>query len=134
MSKTLLFLCPHNAAKSVIAAAYTQRELKEKNINGVVIKSAGTDPSEEGSPKVIQYLKYQGFDIPHQSPRKVTEEDLSSAHKIISMGCDLKVFDKYTDKLLDWQDVPPTDQDIETSANIIAEKVEELVSSFGKKS
>ena len=131
MSKILLFMCPHNAAKSVLAVAFAQQQLVENNIQGFEIKSAGTEPDKHVSSNVAQYLKKQGFDISHQTPRKVTVNDLSSAHKIISMGCDLQLLDKYADKLLDWEDVPPTDVDLGTSAQLIAQRVDELVSSLG---
>lgn len=130
MTKTLLFMCPHNAAKSVLAVAYARQQLAGNNIEGFEIKSAGTEPDEHVSPQVTDYLNKQGFDVIHQLPRIVMDEDLSSAYKIISMGCDLQLLDKYSDKLLDWQDVPPTDVDLETSAQVINQKVKELINSL----
>jgi protein-tyrosine-phosphatase len=44
---TVLFMCPHGAAKSVLASAYFQREAKAREV-----VSAGTDPSAEVSPAV----------------------------------------------------------------------------------
>jgi hypothetical protein len=47
--RTVLFLCPHNAAKSVIAAAYCVRLAAAR---GVTLRaaSAGTDPDPGVSP------------------------------------------------------------------------------------
>jgi hypothetical protein len=40
---TVLFMCPHGAAKSVLASAYFERLAKERGLN-VRVESAGTDP------------------------------------------------------------------------------------------
>ena len=40
---TILFMCPHGAAKSVLASAYFQRLAKERGLN-VRVESAGTNP------------------------------------------------------------------------------------------
>ena len=39
----VLFMCPHGAAKSVLASAYFQREAKARGLK-VIVESAGTDP------------------------------------------------------------------------------------------
>ena len=41
---TVLFLCPHGAARSVLASAYFQRAAKERGLN-VRVDAAGTDPT-----------------------------------------------------------------------------------------
>lgn len=40
---TVLFMCPHGAAKSVLASAYFERLAKERGLN-VRVESAGTEP------------------------------------------------------------------------------------------
>ena len=47
---TILFMCPHGAAKSVLASAYFQRLAKERALN-VRVLSAGTDPDPEVAPQ-----------------------------------------------------------------------------------
>jgi protein-tyrosine-phosphatase len=58
--RPVLFLCPHNAAKSVIAAAYCERLPAER---GVPLRatSAGTDPGV--SPGVAGALLAEGIDV-----------------------------------------------------------------------
>ena len=55
MKQTILFLCPHNATKSVIAAAYFNRLATELQLS-FVGDSAGTDPSDSVSPVVTAML------------------------------------------------------------------------------
>jgi hypothetical protein len=56
---TILFMCPHGAAKSVLASAYFQRLAKERGLN-VHVESAGTEPDATVSPAVAGHLKGQG--------------------------------------------------------------------------
>ncbi len=52
---SILFLCPHGAAKSVLASAYFQRAAKERGLN-VRVDSAGTEPDEQVSSAVATDL------------------------------------------------------------------------------
>lgn len=83
----LLFLCPHNAAKSVVAAALVARQAEERGIN-VEIATAGTDPDDAVMPIVRDRLEQQGM-VEFQPPRLVTTADLSEADLVINMGCEL---------------------------------------------
>jgi protein-tyrosine-phosphatase len=86
MTVSVLFLCPHNAAKSVAAAAFLTRDA---NKQGLTIKTstAGTDPDPDILPIVRERLETEGLPI-DQPPRKVTEQDLSNADVVINIGCD----------------------------------------------
>ena len=79
---TILFMCPHGAAKSVLASAYFQRLAKERGLN-VRVVSAGTDPDPEVAPAVSTHLKKQGYEIPIAKPRRATDADLLAADKMI---------------------------------------------------
>ena len=86
--RTILFLCPHNAAKSVIAAAYCERRAAER---GVTLRatSAGTDPDPGVSPGVAGALLAEGIDVRAYRPRRVTAEELARASRVVSLGCEL---------------------------------------------
>jgi arsenate reductase len=62
MNQTILFLCPHNAAKSVIAAAYFNQLACEKGL-AFVGNSAGTEPSDTVSAVVVTMMKAEGLDV-----------------------------------------------------------------------
>lgn len=87
MTTSILFLCPHNAAKSVAAAAFARTEAERV---GLVISTdtAGTDPDPEMLPIVAQRLVADGHDIAH-APRVVSPHDLDTADIIINIGCNL---------------------------------------------
>ena len=59
----VLFMCPHGAAKSVLASAYFAQMARERGLN-VVVDFAGTEPDAEVAPKVVERLKEQGIAPP----------------------------------------------------------------------
>jgi arsenate reductase (thioredoxin) len=125
----ILFLCPHNAAKSVLAAAYAKKLAKEKGLE-LAVDTAGTEPSEQVSPVVAEFLKQEGMDF-LTKPRKVTHEDIASATRIISMGCALEELPLQGETVEQWDDVPPVSQDLPTSWEQIKEKVDALLAGLG---
>ncbi len=126
MTHTILFLCPHGAAKSVLAAAYFHRLAGE---HGLLVEafSAGTEPDPAVNAAVIEQLRVDGLPVPDSPPRQVTDADLGSAARIVSLGCDL------TGRLpagvtpLDWSDVPPVSADLPAARHAILAHVEQLV-------
>src|SRR5919107_5407576 len=90
--QTILFLCPHNAAKSVLAAAYFDQLARERGLD-YRAASAGTSPDAAPSPAVVAMLREEGIDVASHMPRRVTAVDLTNAHRVISLGCDLDDLD-----------------------------------------
>jgi len=87
MSDQIVFLCPHGAAKSVIAAAYCQQLADQQHVP-LRATCAGTEPDAEISPAVLELLRMEGIDVADQRPRRVTPEELATARHIISLECD----------------------------------------------
>ena len=133
---TVLFMCPHGAAKSVLASAYFERLAKERGLN-VRVESAGTDPDPTVSPAVAAHLKRKGYPAPKSNPRKVTPKDFESADVVISIGCDPSGLEEPRGKLVRWDEVPPLSEDFaradEAIQKRVTELIEELVRSAPKK-
>ena len=123
---TVLFMCPHGAAKSVLASAYFERMAKERGLN-VRVESAGTDPDPTVSPAVAAHLKRQGYPVPGSNPRKVSWKDLESADVVISIGCDLSGPGQPRGKLVRWDEVPPLSEDFARADEAIRKRVTELI-------
>ena len=113
-ARTILFLCPHNAAKSVLAAAYFDQRARERGL-GYRAASAGTSPDADPSPAVVAMLRDEGIDVAGHRPRLLTTEDLTSAHRVISLGCDLNDLVGANTPVDRWDDVPPASQDLRAS-------------------
>jgi protein-tyrosine-phosphatase len=129
---TVLFICPHGAAKSVLASAYFQRAARERGLNVRVI-TAGTDPDPAVAPKVAQHLKAQGYDVPIATPRRVTADDLAAADVVISIGCDVKGLPPPRGSLRQWDDVPAPSEDFNAADAKLKERVIALIDELVRK-
>ena len=123
---TVLFMCPHGAAKSVLASAYFQRLAKERGLN-VRVESAGTQPDAEVAPAVASHLTKGGYAVPIARPRRVTSEDLAVVDVVVSIGCDLKGLSVVPGKLRKWDDVPSPSEDFAGADEAIRQRVVALV-------
>jgi protein-tyrosine-phosphatase len=129
MSQTILFLCPHNAAKSVIAAAYFN-QLAQENGLAFTGDSAGTEPSESVSPVVAAMLSSEGLDVSSYKPRHVAPEELQTAARIISIGCTPEELGTAAGVEY-WDDVPMVSQNTEGAREAIHTHVKQLVTQLG---
>jgi protein-tyrosine-phosphatase len=123
---TVLFMCPHGAAKSVLASAYFQRLAKERGLN-VRVESAGTEPDPTVSSAVAAHLKRQGYPLPVAKPRKVAPEQFASADVVISMGCDLRNLPQPRGRLIRWDDVPAPGEGLTAADDAIRKRVGDLL-------
>jgi arsenate reductase len=119
-------LCPHGAAKSVLASAYFQRLAKERGLN-VHVLSAGTDPDPQVAPTVSNHLTKNGYPVPVSKPRRVTNREISNADVVVSIGCDLKGLPASRGALVKWDDVPAPSENFERANERIRERVIQLV-------
>lgn len=126
MSQSILFLCPHGVAKSVMAAAITQHLALEAGLE-LTISNAGTEPDEFIPAKVIELLASDGLDVSGWRPKLVTQNDLERADRVISLGCDLGAFDLSSSKLESWADVPSPSEDLSVCHNAIQARVKKLI-------
>jgi arsenate reductase (thioredoxin) len=126
MSSTILFLCPHAAAKSIIASAYFNRLALEHGLDWIG-DAAGTDPSPEIAPAVVNLLQNEGIDVSQQQPRRVRSDELENAYRVISMGCALEDLQMESDAVEQWLDVPAPSQDLIGAQKAIRQHVENLI-------
>jgi arsenate reductase len=84
-SPMVLFLCPHNALRSVIAAAlFNQRADGRAHA-----ESAGTEPDDRVNDRTVTVLREVGIDVGDEKPGRVTREQLDQATRVVSLGCPL---------------------------------------------
>ena len=129
MNHRLLFLCPHGAAKSVMAMAYCQQLAAQYGLEAQA-NAAGTDPSAEVSPAVVELLKTEGIDVSNQVPQRVTAEALLNASRVISLGCDLDGLLPPGTPVERWDDVPLPSQNLAAARDSIRAHVEQLIHSL----
>jgi protein-tyrosine-phosphatase len=79
----VLFLCTHNAGRSVAA-----RVLLDHEANGRIdVHSAGSEPASELNPAVVALLRERGLDPGKEFPKPLTDEMGRLADVIVTMGC-----------------------------------------------
>ena len=79
----VLFVCVHNAGRSQMAAA-----LLEHHAGGRVrVRSAGTAPSDEIHPNVVEAMAERGLDVSAARPKGLGEDDVREVDVVITMGC-----------------------------------------------
>jgi arsenate reductase len=122
----VLFMCPHGAAKSVLASAYFQRLAKERGLD-VRVDARGTEPDPTVAPAVADHLTKNGYAVPVSKPQLVTAEELAAADVVVSLGCDLKGLPAPRGKLLKWDDVPGPGENFSGSVEAIRKHTEALV-------
>jgi protein-tyrosine-phosphatase len=129
-SSTIVFVCEHGAAKSVIAAAHFNRLASEKGLPYRAV-SRGTKPDEAVAPVVRTGLAKEGIDVSAWSPTAVTDEDIRRAARVVSIATDLPSTKPLVkSKLLEWNDVPSLDQNYEAARKALLERVAKLVESL----
>ena len=87
-SRTVVFVCLHDAAKSVIAGAYLNRLAAERGLN-ICATSAGSEPESEVPASARDGLLREGLAVRHHRPRAVAPQELAAAWRVVSFGCDL---------------------------------------------
>ncbi len=126
MNKTILFLCPHNAAKSVIAAADFDQLARQAGLP-FVADSAGSEPDAAVSPAVVSLLAREGLDVSQHQPRQITPDDLRGAHRIIALGCTPDEMGLSAAAVEVWPDIPAVSQEPERARRIIRAHVQMLI-------
>lgn len=130
--KKILFVCAENAGRSQMAEAFAKHYGKGK----VEVLSAGTLPSSEVNPVVVEVMKEKGFDLSKNRPKPVDAQMVHEADVVIVMGCGAQGFcpAPMLKKVEDWELEDPKGKPIEKVQQIrdeIEKRVEKLIRHLG---
>lgn len=126
MTETFLFVCQHGVAKSVMAHAYFQHLADQTSLQ-VASVAAGIDPEAAVWPEVVDLLRQDGLEATQHEPRRVTQQDLDTAVRVIALGCDLADFDLQKVSVEWWTDIPLASEDLLGARDAIRARVTQLV-------
>lgn len=126
--KKVLFVCVENAGRSQMAEAFAKRYGKGK----IEAMSAGTMPSKEVNPVVVQAMREKGIDISRNKPKLLSTKMVQEADMIIVMGCGAEGIcpAPLLNKVTDWELEDPKGKPIEKVREIrdeIERRVKKLV-------
>lgn len=130
-TSTLLFICPHGAAKSVIAAAYFRREAARHGVR-IAADSVGIEPDAFVPPAVVEALRDEGIDVAGYRPRRATREELAAAGHIVALGCDLDGLIAPGMAIERWDDLPPVSDDVDVARAAIRSRVMMLLDTMAR--
>ncbi|QFG68043.1 three-helix bundle dimerization domain-containing protein [Ornithinimicrobium pratense] len=110
----LLFVCVHNAGRSQLAAALA-RHLAAGRVH---VRSAGSAPTGELNPVVVEALAERGITLSEAFPKPLSNDVVRAADVIVTMGCG-DACPVYPGKRYeDWLVADPADQPLEVVREI----------------
>jgi arsenate reductase (thioredoxin) len=128
---TVVFVCEHGAAKSVIATAYFNKIASERGLRARAIYR-GTNPQADLSVRTIKGLQDDGLTVPEEKPSAITSADVEAATVIFAIGCTLPTSASASGKSANWDDVPD-DKGYGPQRDAIKTHVERLVDDLLKR-
>ena len=131
-TRTVVFVCLHGTAKSVIAAAYLNRLSAERGLNIRAI-AAGIEPEPEVPSHVTEGLLRDGLDVRHYRARNPMPEELATAWRVVSFGCDLSHAAPSRLAVVRWDDVPLVSDGFPPARDAIVRRVRQLLDVFESK-
>ena len=128
---TVVFVCEHGAAKSVIATTYFNKIAAERGLRARALYR-GVNPQAELSAGALNGLRDDGLQVPDQKPSPITQADVDRASVIFAIGCRLPTNATASGKADSWDDVPE-DKGYAATRDAIKKHVERLVDDLLKK-
>ena len=131
--ENVLFVCVENAGRSQMAESFFRKYAPAK----FNVISAGTTPSSQLNPTVVQVMKEVGIDMMQQSPKTLSNEMIEKSSKTVNMGC----MDRescpalFVKDVLDWNISDPKGKSIDDIREIrdqILKNVLQLIESIEK--
>ena len=110
----VLFVCVHNAGRSQMAAGL----VKLRSQGRVHVRSAGSDPTDQINPAVVEAMSELGVDMGEEFPKPLTDEVVKAADVVITMGCGDACPIYPGKRYEDWELQDPAGQDLETVRRI----------------
>ena len=122
----VLFVCVHNAGRSQMAAGL----VKLRSQGRIHVRSAGSAPAEEINPAAVQAMAELGVDLSEEFPKPLTNDAVSAADVVITMGCGDACPIYPGKRYEDWELEDPDGKDLDTVRRIrdeIDQRVQQLI-------
>ena len=122
----VLFVCVHNAGRSQMAAGL----VKLRSQGRIHVRSAGSDPTDQINPAVVEAMNEIGVDMSEEFPKPLTDEVVRAADIVITMGCGDACPIYPGKRYEDWTLTDPAGQDLDTVRAIrdeIDQRVQRLI-------
>lgn len=124
--RTILFVCDHGSAKSVVAAAHFNRLAAERGLPFRAV-SRGTEPDAELNPKAVKGLTEDGLAAGENRPLRLERSDLETATRVVAFG---ELPKEWEVSDIEYWAVPAISTDYAASRSAIVDKIEKLLESL----
>jgi protein-tyrosine-phosphatase len=128
---TVVFVCEHGAAKSVIATTYFNKLAAERGLRARATYR-GVNPQTDLSVNALKGLRDDGLSVPDRKPSAITQADVEAATVIFAIGCTLPKNATASGKAGSWDDVPD-DKGYAATRDAIKKHVEQLIDDLLKR-
>ena len=125
MAATVLFVCLHGSAKSLIVAEHFRRLAGARGL-ATEADSGGLEPDDAIPARVVQGLRDDGIDVQGRRPRRPTAADVDGATVVVSF-CDLAELAPHARRIERWDDVPAVSEGFEQARDAIVARVSRLL-------
>lgn len=130
--QTVVFVCEHGAAKSVVAAAHFNKLAREKGLALRAI-SRGTEPDPTVPARVRDGLRADGAALDTSfTPTRVAGDDVASAVRVITFDVKLPAGIAAPSRVTNWTGVSAVSDGYDPARNDIVSRVEVLVEELGR--
>jgi protein-tyrosine-phosphatase len=122
----IVFICVENARRSQMAEGFAEALGRED----VEIYSAGSNPSSEIDPLVIQVMKEKEIDLSAKRPKSLNDLLLIEMDYLVTMGCEETCPAIPAKKIVEWEIPDPKGKSIDVFREVrdmIEEKVKGLL-------
>ena len=123
---TILFVCLHGSAKSLIAAEHLNRLAAARGL-ALRGESMGVEPDVAVPAAVVAGLAADGIDVRGYAPRAIDAERLAGATHVVSFGCDVRPVGSAPLSIERWDDSPRVSDGYASARDAIVRRVERLL-------
>lgn len=124
--QTVVFVCEHGSAKSVVAAAHFNRMAAERGLPFRAI-SRGTAPDTTVPSRITEGLQRDGLRLPDGfTPTALSGTDMASAIRIVSFDVKLPTM-RDSSRFVRWDGLPAFSDGYDAANGVIRSKVESLI-------
>jgi arsenate reductase (thioredoxin) len=124
--QSIVFVCEHGAALSVIATTLFNKLASERGLPQRAVYR-GVDPQADLSVATLKGLREDGLLLPTDKPTAITAADVAAATHVFAIACALPSVAAESGKAEDWSDVPPVSAGYAAARDAIRRHVEHLV-------
>jgi len=124
--KRIVFICVENARRSQMAEGFAEALGRED----VEIYSAGSNPSSQIDPSVIEVMKEKGIDLGTKRPKGLDDLPPIEMDYLVTMGCEESCPAVLAKKTIEWEIPDPKGKSMDVFRDIrdrIENKVRDLL-------